>query len=492
MSNIVLGLPKGLAPKPDAAVSPDCYTQMVRVAPNNVQSVQSPATLLGAATTAIARCNVPFSTSEVRFSIPTGMGKHVYVDCLKSRLNFRVKYEATVASATNDTFIASLQSGAHAWWDRMDTLNQNGVAIDSVNMMAIIECHKATFQYDVAERDSMWNYGFRGEAAGSNGANILQGHAISSLSATAGTVPIGFIYVDYSIPLPNSLIGAGARNFCPVGALAKLDLSLWTNAVAPVVFTSNGTATVNPTVQFTIDNMSIDLQYIYLDQKSAALLGAPRETYVHGITNRCATAPYTASAGQQSLLVGLRGRSIRSIATKFIEGNTTTAGSLNGIFDSKAPLATSLSYFLAAKSRFPNVPHNVAQAPSTVFDHALQAADGFVPDKMRFGGVVGSATTYLATAAAITSANGYSSWFAAPGAGSTTSISSLSQFTFGENLQIASTSALNGYDLSVSASNFLEMNLLAQPTYAGQAYFISAQDIIYVIDLETGAIESRV
>jgi hypothetical protein len=68
----------------------------------------------------------------------------------------------------------------------------------------------------------------------------------------------------------------------------------------------------------------------------------------------------------------------------------------------------------------------------------------------------------------------------------------LSQFTFGENLQIASTSALNGYDLSVSASNFLEMNLLAQPTYAGQAYFISAQDIIYVIDLETGAIESRV
>lgn len=492
MSNIVLGLPKGLAPKPDAAVSPDCYTQMIRIQPNNVQSVQSPTTLLGAATTAFARCNIPFNTSEVRFSIPTGMGKHVYVDSQKSRLNFRVKYDVTVGSTTADTFSAFLQSGAHAWFDRMDTLNQNGVAIDSVNMMAIIECHKNTFAYDVAERDAMWQLGFRGESVGAQGLNSLQGHAISNLTVSAGVISAGFIYVDYSIPLPNSLIGAGARNFCPVGALAKLDLSIWTNAVAPVVVSGAGTATVNPTVQFTIDNMSIDLQYIYLDQKSAALLGAPRETYVHGITNRCATAPYTASAGQQSLLIGLRGRSIRSIATKFVEGNTTTAGSVNGVYDSKAPLATALSYFLAAKSRFPNVPHNVVQSPTTAFDHALQAVEGFTPDKMKFGGVAGSAATYLATSATVTSANGYSWWFASPGAGSTTAVGSLSQFTFGENLQIASTSALNGYDLSVSASNFLEMNLLPQLTYAGQAYFISAQDIIYVIDLESGAIESRV
>lgn len=484
MSNIVLGLPKGLAPKPDAAVSPDCYTQMIRVAPNNVSQVVSPTTLLGAATTAIARCNLPFNTSEVRFSVPTGMGKHVYVDAHKSRLNFRVKYSATVGSTTNDTFTSFLQSGAHAWFDRMDTLNQNGVAIDSVNMMAIIECHKNTFQYDSAERDSVWQLGFRTEQPAAASYNYLQGHAIGAFTVAAGTIAAGDQYVDYSIPLPNSLIGDGARNFCPVGALAKLDLSLWTNAIAPVIFTSVGTATVNPTIQFTIDNMSIDLQYIYLDQKSAALLGAPRETYVHGITNRCATAPYTASSGQQSLLIGLRGRSIRSIATKFVSGTATTAGSVNGVYDSKAVLATSLSLFLAAKSRFPNVPHNVVQAPTTVFDHALQAADGFVPDKMKYGGSSQAACIYTGALPA-----GCSNWLTV--AGSTTSAGSLAAFTFGENLQIASTSALNGYDLSVSASNFLEMNLAAAPD-AGQAYFISAQDIIYVIDLESGAIESRV
>ncbi len=491
MSNIVLGLPRGLAPKPDAAVSPDCYTQMIRIQPNNVPSVTSPeTTVIPTVGTAGYRCNMPFSASEVRFSIPTGMGKHVYVDCQKSRLNFRVKYEVTVASVGADTINGYLQSGAHAWFDRMDTLNQNGVAIDSVNMMAIIECHKNVFQYDAAERDSLFHLGFRSEAPGNAATanfNYLQGHQIDKLSCAASTLSIGSNFFDYSIPLPNSLIGAGARNFCPIGALAKLDLSLWTNAVVPVIMGWGTATTTSPAVKFTIDNMSIDLQYIYLDQKSAALLGSPRETYVHGITNRCATAPFTAAAGQQSLLVGLRGRSIRSIATKFIESSATTTGSVNGVYDSKALLATSLSLFLAAKSRFPNAPHNVVQAPTTVFDHAIQAADGFVPDKMKFGGAVGGATTYSGTLPA-----GSSQWFSVTGAGSTTTFNTLSAFTFGENLQIASTSALNGYDLSVSASNFLEMNLAAAPGSAGQAYFISAQDIIYVIDLESGAIESRV
>lgn len=490
MSNIVLGLPKMLAPKPDAIVSEGCFTQLTRIQPNNVSVIQSPITTLTATPgTAGVRCDMPFSPSEVRFSVPTGMGKNVYLDCQRSRLNMRLKVAVTTASVGAANISSFLQSGAASWFDRMDTLNQNGVAIDSVNMMAIIEAHKNAFQYDSAERDSVWQYGFASEDDLNNSRNYIQGHVISNMTVTGGVLPISYTYYDYSIPLPNSLIGAGARNFCPVGALAKLDISLWTNAIAPIVI-QWAAHTTSPAFQFTIDNMSLDLQYIYLDQKSAALLGSPRETYVHGITNRCATAPYTASAGQQSLLIGLRGRSIRSIATKFVESNLTTAGSCNGVFDSKAPLATALSLFLAGKSRFPNVPHNVVQAPTTVFDHALQAADGFVPDKMKYGGSWAAVTTYLATGATVTSANGYSNWFAL--AGSNTDPSSLSTFTFGENLQIASTSALNGFDASTSASHFLEMNLLAQPTYAGQAYFISAQDIIYVIDLESGAIESRV
>jgi hypothetical protein len=494
--SVVLGLPKKLQSQPEAALSAGCYSQMNRVFPNNVSSIVS-----NAWTASLPIASYPptnsFPVQEVRFSIPAGMGRNVFCDTSKSRLNFRLKItqSATTAPTAAQRFKMNTVSSAYSWFDRVQTINQNGVAVDDVVGLAQIMCHKNNFEFDSAERDSMWQYGFRGEydgviapdASAEYSKNYLQGHTIYDLSAVV--VPASSIYFDYSIPLPSSLLGVGARNFCPIGALSALSLSLWTNNIIPVVYQVIGAAfTTAPSFTFTLDNMSIDLNYIYLDQMSTSLLNMGKEYYVHSITQRLSTGVINAgTTGQTSVLMGLRGRSVRSIAVRLAESVQTTAGCINSMFDSKLLPSTQLNLFLNGKNRFPNVPHNTVTAPSTVFEHALQAAEAFTPDRTKFGGTVLSFTDVFA---GTTGASQLSAWSVT--AGSSSSPDSLSAFTFAEDLRVVSSSILDGQDLSQSASHFLELNIAAAPTNGVNVSFISANDIIYVIDMEAGTLEARI
>lgn len=487
MSSVVLGLPKKLQPQPEAALSPECYSQMTRIFPNNVSSVTSPTTTMSIA--AGTYNNLSQTVQEVRFSVPSGMGKNVFVDTSKSRLNFRARYVVSTGSTTNDTISSFLQSSAYSYWDRLQTLNQNGVAIDDVVGLGQIMAHKNNFEFNSAERDSFFNYGFRIEDESVSSVNFLQGHAIGNMTVSAGTLAVATQNYDYSIPLPSSLLGPSARNFCPIGALAALNLSLWTGNLLPIVYEAGGTATVGAQVSVILDNISIDLQYIYLDQKSASMLGMGKEYYVHSITNRLSTGSIpAATTGQTSVLIGLRGRSVRSLATRFSEAVSTTAGSANKSFDSKMIPATQLNYFLNGKDRVPNVVHNSVFAPTTVFEHALQAAEAFSPDKTKFGGTYANFATCCA---GTTGASGLSQWAVA--AGSNTAAGYLSAFCFAEDCRVVSSSViLDGRDLSTSASHYLELSIPTGTTNAINVSFISANDIIYVIDLEAGTIESRV
>jgi hypothetical protein len=390
-----------------------------------------------------------------------------------------------------------LESSAYSWFDRIQTLNQNGVAIDDVVGLAQIMTHKNNYEFDSAERDSMWQYGFRAEADGQTeqsgtteiaSKNYLQGHWIYDQSGSAISTTSKFY--DYSIPLPSSLLGVGARNMCPIGSISALNLSLWTTNIIPVVYQVLTTAyTTAPKFTFTLDNISVDLQYIYLDGKSASMLNMGKEYYIHSITNRLSTGSITAgTSGQVSTLIGLRGRSVRSIATRLAESVQTTAGCINGQFDSKMLPATQMNYFLGGKDRFPNVVHNTVNSPSTVFEHALQASEAFTPDKTKFGGTV---YTFCDVFAGTTGASNLAQW--AKDAGSTSSANSLSAFCMAEDLRVVSSSViLDGYDLSQSASHFLELNVAVAPTNGVNVSFISSQDIIYVVDLMAGTIEARV
>lgn len=485
MSGAVLGLPKKLLPEPSVVMSPDCTSQLTRVYPNNVASVTSPSTTMSFNGTFN---DLAQTVQEVRFSIPCGQGKGVFIDTSKSRFNFRVRYVVSAASTGGDTTSAFLQSSGLSFWDRIQTLNSNGVAIDDVVGLAQIMCHKNNYQFDSAERDSMWHYGFRGESGA--GYNYLQGHPIAALTTAAAVVATnaGQPY-DYSVPLPSSFLGPDSRNFAPVGALAGLNISMWTGNLLPIVYTNTATTTAGATVNVIIDNMSIDLQYIYLDAKSQSMLGMGKEFYVHSITNRLSTGTIAAATtGQTSVLMGLRGRSVRSLAARFSESNSTTAGCCNKSFDSKLIPATQMNFFLNGKTRAPNVVHNSVQAMTTVFEHSLQAAEAFTPDRTKYGGTV---SNYAVLAAGTTGAAGLSQWGTI--GGSTTASSSLAAFAFAEDLRVASTSQiLDGQDLSTSASHYLELAIPTAPTYAINCSFISANDIIFIVDMESGNVESRV
>lgn len=484
MSGAVLGLPKKLLPEPSVVMSPDCMSQLTRVYPNNVSSITSPSTTMSFNGTFN---DLAQNVQEVRFSIPCGQGRGVFIDTSKSRLNFRVRYVVSTASTGSDSQTCFLQSSALSFWDRIQTLNANGVAVDDVVGLAQIMCHRHNYQFDSSERDSMWHYGFRAETGNSSSVNYLQGHSIAAFTSSASTLATnaGQPY-DYSVPLPSSLLGPDARNFCPAGALAALNVSLWTGNLLPIVYTNGSATTAGAVVSVIIDNMSIDLQYIYLDAKAQSMLNLGKEFYIHSVTNRLSTGTIAAATtGQTSVLVGLRGRSVRSLAARFSEANSTITGCCNKSFDSKMIPATQMNFFLNGKIRAPNVVHNSVQAPSTVFEQSLQGAEAFTPDKTKYGGTV---SNYAVVAAGTSGTSGISQWV-----GTGSSSNALAAFAFCTDCRVASSSViLDGIDLSTSASHYLELAIPTGPTYAINCSFISSNDIIYIVDLESGNIESRV
>jgi hypothetical protein len=249
--------------------------------------------------------------------------------------------------------------------------------------------------------------------------------------------------------------------------------------------------TASPTLSVVLDNFSINLHYVYLDDKSASLLGSPKTHYLHGITNRASSATLNSGlTGQASILMGLRGQSVRGIATRFTDSALTTTGSINGIFDSKACLASQINYFLNGSQRVPQNPLSVNNAPASVFTQALFASEAFTQKEFRYAGVPTNFTTYWATSTSPTSANGYDQNLVNSGSASQTN--AIQNFCFAQDLRKCSTSAiLDGANLSGGANNYLELNITNAPSANVYVTFIASLDIIYMIDMDAGTIDFR-
>lgn len=489
--SVVLGLSKKFLATPEASLSEGVTSQIIKIQPNNVSSITS--NNYSGLSASTVSTQPPMVVQDVRFSIPVGMGKNVWLDTAKTTFSFRAKYTVSTASTTGGIQTAYLQSNALSFWDRLQVINANGVAVEDVPGLGQIEHHKQIWSADVAERDSMaLNYGYLAEDEETTSYNRTQGHIIKSFTtATAVVVPTGSSYYSYEVPMPSSLLGTGAKGFVPIGALQKLDLVLTTANFLPIVFDVGAGMTVSPTVSVTLDNFSINASYITLDDKSAALLGSPKMHYVHGITNRSSSSTINSGiAGQTSILMGLRGQSVRGIATRFSSSSLSTAGAINGVFDSKAILSSGINYFLQGSARYPPQPLNVNTAPASVFSQALQASEAFTLKEFRYAGVPSAFCTYLETGTAPTAANGYDQRLV--DAGSATQANSTQNFCFAIDLRKASNSnILDGLNLSQSANNYLEMNVTNAPTNNVYATFIASLDVIYMIDMETGNIDFR-
>lgn len=502
--SVVLGLPRGMLPSPEIAMSSGTVSQLVRVQPNNINTISNTAQTLSGTSLGFTN-NMTFPSQLIQFSVPCGQGKHVWCDSEKSSVSFRIRYEVVAGASYDTNACAYLQGGATSWINRLVHIGPNGQTIDDVVNLNVSEHIDHLLNYNSADRDTFGaQWGFLSEPvtivnnqAANPVANLVQGHSIPALTGTACNTSSTNNF-SYEFPLPSSLLGKYAKGFFPCGSVSKLDLQMYTASNVPITFYAGSAAATSCTLKCTIDNISLNLFLVTLDAESARMLGSPKVHYLHGITSRNASAPIAAgSSGYQNTLIGLRGKSCRQLFTRFVDNGTVaaatsaTAGSLvsiNGVYDSKMPLASQLNYLLQGKDRYPQFPHNTQLLPSSVFNRLLMASEKFKEWEQRSSMIPQQYFKYIAGQSVTAGTEDQN----VVTAGTATVPNNLAVFTFGEDLRkVHNSQVLDGYDLTVTANHFLEINLNSAPTNSQTVWFTGKFDIIYEIDMEQGTINYR-
>jgi len=481
-----VGFPKELQNEIDYSIPASVNTYAVKVVPSNLSQVQSTTQSLG---TTGAVINLQGTNSNVIFDIPAGQGKSQFIDPRFTTLNFRVNYEIVNAGATAVLTSGCLRSSAMAHFDRSYIQSQSGVLLDDVNLVGVVADQLNALEIDVAQRDALaLMYGFQYESATGTGlvasTNASQGHKIAGWdNIPSGSLVAGSSYYSYSVPLLNSLIGKGAAKFFQIGATNKLQLVLQTAAVLPITlnFASAGTA---PTVRVTIDNISLNLQYVDIGAEGVKMLNKTGLQYYNGITYRASTATLPSSAGAVSLLTGLRGSSVRSIFTRCCEAAvTSTSGCINYLYDSKMPQATAISYNVNGVIVPPN-PVDLLHAPASAFAYTQEANSTFNTYEFKSGLTPDRYCIYTAGGSLIADAD----------KNITTSLSSAynqSQWAFAYNMEKVSKSGImDGANLN-SGNTFLNLVLNTSSSNTLTFIFIAKMDIIYILDTATGDIQVR-
>lgn len=494
MESVPLGLPAAILPSVQAVLSPDATSQFVRVQPNNLSSIVSSATTVSASATVVSA--ISFPATPIQFSIPAGASPNVFIDHSKSSINFRVRYQVSTAATTNYTgTTATLQGSAHSWFERCTEMI-NGQIIDDQTGWDVACNSDLAWGLNVSDRDAnAVALGLYAESStdASGSFNRSTGHLIPAFTGT--TLSAASNYFSYNIPYKSAFAGVDAKSFTPIGRCGKYDVTLYTPAVAPITILNSGAAAgAGAQVTITIDQINLELFYITLDQQSAALLPSMDKPWaLSGITHRTGSGTLPASvSGAVSIQVPIRVKSARSLATRFSENSRTVAtGAANGKFDSKAVLASSMSFFLAGQKRVPNLPHSTQFNLSRIFAHTQQAYydKGIERWMSRCGYTMNDFAKYAESTTAPTAANQYDQMLV--DAGAATVVTSLAGFEFAEDLRLASTSQfLNGSDLT-SSNSFLEMNLLSGTSNQQNITFIAKADIIFVV-MPNGNVEARV
>ena len=476
--SITLGIPSGMSPSPQMAMSEGVTGSFVRVQPNNLSSITSGVLAPTAVSTTTAVGTYAFPVQPLNFSIPCGMANTWY-DPARATLSYRATYKWTGAGTGVGAPTASLRAGAMSFFDRITHVSGNGQVLDDVVGLAQCSLLEDLMSQNVGDRDSLaLSNGYAFESADFN---VFQGHPIPSLSnvpTTTGTNSSSSF--SYDVALPSSLLGKYAKGWFPAGKISKLDIQLTTASVLPITL-SFPSFTTAPSFEVILDNFAINLYAVRLDDKTASIVNAIPEHYIHGVSHRVSSASIApATVGQVSVLLGVRGKSCRSLSTRCSENKIGTLGCVNGLADSKYIPATALNYFIGGSKRIPEYPLNSVINSAGVFQHALQAWEEFSIKGQKFASTPnGFCCPYELTG--ITIATELAVDYPIRAAGTNSEIVDLATFHFSENLQKASSSkVLDGVDLSTSANNFLEMNLAYPNTNSLILSTIGKFDVVFV------------
>jgi hypothetical protein len=476
-----VAFPKELQNEIDFQLPASVNSYNVKVVASNGSSFQTSTQTLTASST----LNLNGSNQNILFDIPAGQGKSVFVDPRFSTLNFRVNYEIVNTPSAAVVTTCQLRSSAMAHFDRTYTQSQSGVLLDDINLVGLVQDALVALEIDVAQRDALaLMYGFQYESAASNSQNLNQGHKVSAIDGST-LAAAASKYYSYSMPLLNSLIGKGAKKFFQIGATNKLQVALQTSAILPLTIVT-GTATTAATFRVTIDNVFLSLQYVDIGQDGLKMLNKTGLQYYDGVTYRVSSGTLpSGTTGAVSILSGIRGSSVKSLWTRFCEAAvTTTAGCINYIYDSKMPVANSISYNVNGILN-PSNPIDLIRAPATAFSLLQESNSSFNNYEFKSGLVPANYLVYVTSGSSLpTDADTNIS-------SSTSASSQQSQFHFGVNMEkISKYGILDGQNLN-SGNTFLNMTTSIANTNSLTVFFIAKMDIVYILDTATGELSVR-
>ena len=468
----------------DYSLPSDAKSFSVRVQPSNLSQIVSASQALTASTTFD---NISFPSQSVIFDIPAGMNPSTFLDHRQTTISFRATTTSAAGSSSAVMTSAFLRSGAYSFFDRMYIVAQNGNIIEDINEFAIVNDTLIALQMSNSVRDGVANqFGFLSSTAIDN-----QGHAIGILNnRTLATTAESEVH-SYSVPLLSGICGVLADKMLNIGRTSRLQVVLVTTNQLPYTIITS-TATTAGSFSVTLSDFSLGLEYIDVGLNALQMLDqtlADGKAYIHGTSYRTATATIPAgTSGAQSLLVGVRASSVKSLFARFFDGGAaSTTNSVNGKFDSKNPSINSLNWSIGG-IKFPQSSVNPLLNPAQAFRETQLA--------------VGSWNNYLFTSG-ITPANycKLAVGGTAPGNTSTTadfnyttgtSASAQAQFIFGVNTEVVMRRGLlSGYNCT-AAPIFLEANLGASVTNANTLFGIAMIDCIVIHDVRSGDIQVRV
>jgi len=478
-----IGFPKELQNEIDYSLPASMNAYSVKVVPSNLSQSQSATQTLTASTTQ----QLNGTSQNIIFDVPAGQSKDVFIDPRFTTLSFRVNYEIVNTPSAAIVTSAQLRSHAMSHFARTYTQSQSGVILDDVNSFDVLSDMLVQNEIDAGQRDVLAAmYGFQYETATSNQLFSNQGHKIAGIDNTTLAAATSKYY-SYCVPLLNSLIGKGAGKFFQIGATGKLQVVLQTSSIIPITFVTS-TATTAATFRITIDNISLNLQYISLGMEGMKMLNKSGLQYFNGITYRVSSSTIPSStSGAVSLLTGLRGSSVRSLFVRFSEAATlTTAGCINYILDSKAPIATSMAWNING-ILVPSNPVDIIHNPALCMAQTQQAIGSFNNYEFKSGLVPSQYFIYLPTGGTFPTDS--DQVFTA--GGNASSVVNQAQFCWGYSLEkVSKGGILDGVNMN-SGNTFLNMTWPVSNSNAVTAFFISKLDVIYVLDTNSGELSVR-
>lgn len=480
--SVVKGLPSEL--RSEMVSLPDSVSSYsVKVVPQNLSSITSSTfTANGTNVTGASIKQISVPSTEVRFDIPAGMSKNTWIDTAKSTISFRVSYRRVEsATALNPVMTARLQHNAFNYFNRIFCTSSSGTILDDCPAVNVANTNYLQQNLSVQELDSLaLPYGFNAETSvsGTNSTNQNTGHAIAGWSAVQTLSTTTSNYYSYEMGLPSSVIGVFARGMFPIGQVSKLGLTLVTDPIAPIGLNFSGACTGSAELSVIISDIALNLQYVDIGEEGSRLLGGSGPKICAGITHRVSSATINSgTSGQVSVLMGLRGSSVRSLTTRVVENVVSTAGSANDKYDSKLLLATSMNYFLGGKERVPPNPLDAIRQPASVYMRALQASNAFNERAYKMCSTPQSFCIYTAPSAGSNLPTDKDSYLTS----SATEINSLATFMFSYPLQkVSKSKILDGYNFN-NTNQFFEANLNISSANNLTLYFIAEMDILYVI-----------